>query len=37
MKLVFELAWNFLAQRRYQEAAEMFIRITELNSWFVLH
>ncbi|KAF8888312.1 hypothetical protein BD779DRAFT_1611355 [Infundibulicybe gibba] len=31
--LVFELAWTLLAQRRYQEAAEMFIKITEINSW----
>ena len=35
MQLVFELAWTLLAQRRYQESADMFIRITELNSWYV--
>ncbi|KAK7443214.1 Mitochondrial outer membrane protein iml2 [Stygiomarasmius scandens] len=31
--LMFELAWTLLAQRRYQEAATTFIRLTELNSW----
>ncbi|KAF9449736.1 hypothetical protein P691DRAFT_774496 [Macrolepiota fuliginosa MF-IS2] len=31
--LVFELAWTLLGQRRYQEAADMFIRVTELNTW----
>ncbi|KAF5378316.1 hypothetical protein D9615_008805 [Tricholomella constricta] len=31
--LVFELAWTLLGQRRYQEAADMFVKITELNSW----
>ncbi|KAG5650191.1 hypothetical protein H0H81_000362 [Sphagnurus paluster] len=31
--LVFELAWTLLGQRRYQEAADMFLRVTELNSW----
>ncbi|KAF4608318.1 hypothetical protein EYR40_000662 [Pleurotus pulmonarius] len=31
--LVFELAWTLLSQRRYQEAADMFIKLTELNSW----
>ncbi|KAI0056452.1 hypothetical protein BV25DRAFT_1903221 [Artomyces pyxidatus] len=31
--LVFELAWLFLAQRRYKDAAETFLRITEINSW----
>ncbi|KAG5725885.1 hypothetical protein E4T56_gene5106 [Termitomyces sp. T112] len=31
--LVFELAWTLLGQRRYQEAADMFIKVTELNSW----
>ncbi|KAL0946369.1 hypothetical protein HGRIS_012600 [Hohenbuehelia grisea] len=31
--LVFELAWTLLAQRRYQEAADMFIKMTELNTW----
>lgn len=33
MVLVFELAWVLLSQRRYQEAADTFIKITELNSW----
>ncbi|KAF8229976.1 hypothetical protein L208DRAFT_1284137 [Tricholoma matsutake] len=31
--LIFELAWTLLGQRRYQESADMFMRITELNSW----
>ncbi|KAH8111665.1 outer membrane protein Iml2/Tetratricopeptide repeat protein 39 [Phellopilus nigrolimitatus] len=31
--LVFELAWTLLSQRRYQEAADMFLRMTEINSW----
>ncbi|KAG6812921.1 hypothetical protein H0H93_013588, partial [Arthromyces matolae] len=31
--LVFELAWTLLGQRRYQEAADMFLKVTELNSW----
>ncbi|PSR77603.1 hypothetical protein PHLCEN_2v7793 [Hermanssonia centrifuga] len=31
--LVFELAWTLLSQRRYEEAAQTFIRITEINSW----
>ncbi|THH16482.1 hypothetical protein EW146_g4161 [Bondarzewia mesenterica] len=31
--LVFELAWTLLSQRRYQEAAETFMRMTELNTW----
>lgn len=33
MLLVFELAWTLLSQRRYEEAAETFIKITTLNSW----
>ncbi|ESK92762.1 hypothetical protein Moror_15935 [Moniliophthora roreri MCA 2997] len=32
-QLVFELAWTYLSRRQYQEAADMFIRLTELNSW----
>lgn len=31
--LVFELAWTLFGQRKYQEAAEMFIRMTEVNTW----
>ncbi|TFK46699.1 hypothetical protein OE88DRAFT_1714935 [Heliocybe sulcata] len=31
--LLFELAWTLLAQRRYEESAEMFIKMTERNSW----
>ncbi|EGN95882.1 hypothetical protein SERLA73DRAFT_113602 [Serpula lacrymans var. lacrymans S7.3] len=31
--LVFELAWTLLAQRRFEESSEMFIRMTELNTW----
>ncbi|KAM5532321.1 Outer membrane protein Iml2/Tetratricopeptide repeat protein 39 [Ganoderma adspersum] len=31
--LIFELAWTLFSQRRYQEAAEAFIRMTEINSW----
>jgi tetratricopeptide (TPR) repeat protein len=31
--LVFELAWVFLAQRRYEEAAKTFIQMTEINTW----
>ncbi|KIY46455.1 hypothetical protein FISHEDRAFT_66458 [Fistulina hepatica ATCC 64428] len=33
MMLIFELAWTLLSQRRYAESAEMFMRITEVNSW----
>lgn len=35
-QLIFELAWTLLSQRRYEEAAEAFIKITEINSWYVL-
>ncbi|GJE87054.1 mitochondrial outer membrane protein [Phanerochaete sordida] len=31
--IIFELAWCLLSQRRYDEAAEMFVKITEINSW----
>ncbi len=31
--LVFELAWTLLAERRYEEAAIEFVRMTELNNW----
>lgn len=32
---MFELAWTLLAQREYGEAAPMFLKMTELNSWCV--
>ncbi|OCH93858.1 hypothetical protein OBBRIDRAFT_789896 [Obba rivulosa] len=31
--LIFELAWTLLSQRRYQDAADTFIKMTEINSW----
>jgi tetratricopeptide (TPR) repeat protein len=31
--LVFELAWVFLSQRRYEDAAKTFIKMTEINTW----
>ncbi|EKM55265.1 uncharacterized protein PHACADRAFT_208778 [Phanerochaete carnosa HHB-10118-sp] len=31
--LLFELAWCLLSQRRYDEAADMFLKVTEINSW----
>jgi tetratricopeptide (TPR) repeat protein len=31
--LVFELAWVFLAQRRHEDAAKMFMKMTEINTW----
>jgi tetratricopeptide (TPR) repeat protein len=31
--LVFELAWVFLSQRRYEDAAKAFIQMTEINTW----
>ncbi|EJD00340.1 uncharacterized protein FOMMEDRAFT_142311 [Fomitiporia mediterranea MF3/22] len=31
--LVYELAWTLLSQRRYEEAAGMFMRMTEVNTW----
>jgi tetratricopeptide (TPR) repeat protein len=31
--LVFELAWVYLAQRRYEDAAKMLMQMTELNNW----
>ncbi|KAL1944788.1 hypothetical protein VTO73DRAFT_3218 [Trametes versicolor] len=31
--LIFELAWTLLSQRRYQDAADAFIKVTEINSW----
>jgi tetratricopeptide (TPR) repeat protein len=31
--LVFELAWVFLSQRRYEDAAKAFMQMTEINAW----
>jgi tetratricopeptide (TPR) repeat protein len=31
--LVFELAWVYLAQRRYEDAAKMLMQMTEINTW----
>ena len=31
--LVFELAWVYLAQRRYEDAAKKFMQMTEINTW----
>jgi len=31
--LIFELAWTLLSQRKYEESAEMFMKMTEVNSW----
>jgi len=31
--LVFELAWVFLSQRRYEDAAKAFMQMTEINTW----
>ncbi|KAI0261377.1 hypothetical protein BC834DRAFT_896500 [Gloeopeniophorella convolvens] len=31
--LVFELAWLYLAQRRYADAAKTFMHMTEINTW----
>ncbi|KAI0280499.1 hypothetical protein BGY98DRAFT_1106773 [Russula aff. rugulosa BPL654] len=31
--LVFELAWVYLAQRRYEDAAKMLMKMTEINTW----
>jgi len=31
--LVFELAWTLLSQRRYEESADMFMKMVELISW----
>lgn len=33
IQLVFDLAWTLLAQRRYLESADMFLKMIELNSW----
>jgi len=30
---MFELAWTLLSQGLYLEAAEAFMKITEMNSW----
>ena len=32
-KIIFELAWTLLSQRRYRESAEWFLKVAELNSW----
>jgi hypothetical protein len=32
-QLVFELAWTLLSQRRYQEAADTFMKMIGLNTW----
>ena len=34
-KISFELAWTLLSQRRYRESAEWFLKVAELNSWWV--
>jgi hypothetical protein len=34
-QLVFELAWTLLSQRKYQEAADAFVKMTEINTWYV--
>ncbi|KAG8903672.1 hypothetical protein FRB99_002863 [Tulasnella sp. 403] len=31
--LVFELSWDLLVQRRYEESAETWLRMTKLNTW----
>lgn len=31
--LNFELAWDLLSVRRYQESAEAWLRMLELNTW----
>jgi len=31
--LVFELAWVLLAERRYEESAVAFLRMTQINTW----
>ena len=31
--LVFELAWALLAEARYSEAADAFLRMTKMNAW----
>ncbi|TEB21864.1 mitochondrial outer membrane protein IML2 [Coprinellus micaceus] len=33
MMLWFELAWTLLQERKFEEAAEAFVKMTELNSW----
>ncbi|KAB5595733.1 Mitochondrial outer membrane protein IML2 [Ceratobasidium theobromae] len=33
--LLFELAWTLLADRQYKEAAEAFLKIKDMNSWYV--
>ncbi|KAF9524468.1 outer membrane protein Iml2/Tetratricopeptide repeat protein 39 [Crepidotus variabilis] len=31
--LYFEMAWTLLSQRRYSDAADAFMKLTELNTW----
>ncbi|KAH0826932.1 hypothetical protein J3R83DRAFT_4555 [Lanmaoa asiatica] len=33
MQLAFELAWTLLGFRRYEECAEIFLELMEMNSW----
>ncbi|GJJ12064.1 hypothetical protein Clacol_006305 [Clathrus columnatus] len=33
LQLVFELAWTLFSQRKYEEAAQMFLKMTEINTW----
>lgn len=35
-KIIFELAWTLLSQRHYEESAKAFLKMTEVNSWYVL-
>lgn len=34
--LVFEVAWIYLAERRFEESAEMFLKMQTLNNWHVV-
>lgn len=34
--LVFEVAWIYLAERRFEESAQMFLRMQTLNNWLVV-
>ncbi|KAF8993782.1 hypothetical protein BDQ17DRAFT_1431489 [Cyathus striatus] len=33
MMLIFELSWTLLSQRKYEQAADAFLRIVKMNSW----